>query len=103
MYEIHCYIVFEWTFLYLLRQILLLTRLNFINEEFMMVNGCNIDCKVAPKIHIRVASEQRISTTKVFGPSTVTIDGQELTDLQSRVLPHFKSSDILLGLPAKAS
>ena len=28
------------------------------------------------------------------------IDGHEFSDLQFRVLPHFKGSDIILGLPA---
>ena len=30
----------------------------------------------------------------------LTIDGHEFTDLKFRVLPHFKGSDIILGLPA---
>jgi len=54
-----------------------------------------------PKLYIRVANEQRISTTKVFCPTVFTIDGHEFTiDLHFRVLPHFKGSDIILGLPA---
>jgi hypothetical protein len=36
----------------------------------------------------------------VFCPTVFTIDGQEFSDLQFRVLPHFKGSDIILGLPA---
>ncbi len=56
--------------------------------------------KTAPKLAIRVASKQRISTTKVFCPSLFTIDGYELTDLQFKVLPPFKSSDIISGLSA---
>ena len=47
-----------------------------------------------------MASEKRISTTKVFRPTIFTIDGHEFTDLQFRVLPHFKGSDSILGLPA---
>ena len=47
-----------------------------------------------------VAKEQRISRTKVFCPSDFTINGHECTDLKFRVLPHFKSSDIILELPA---
>ncbi len=30
----------------------------------------------------------------------LSIDGHDFTNLQFRVLPHFKSSDIILGLPA---
>jgi hypothetical protein len=36
----------------------------------------------------------------VFCPLVFTIDGHAFTDLQLRVLPHFKSSDIILGLLA---
>jgi len=74
--------------------------LNFVNKEFVMANGFYKDYKTAPKYAIRVASEQRISKTKVFCPSVFTIDGQEFTNLQFRVLLHFKSSDIILELPA---
>ena len=65
-----------------------------------MANGFYKDCKTAPKLAMRVASEQPISTTKVFCPSVFTIDVHEFTDLQFIVLHHFKSSDITLGLPA---
>ncbi len=74
--------------------------LNFVSKEFSMANGFYKDCKTAPKLALRVASEQRISTTKIFCPLVFTIDGHEFTDLQFRVLPHFKSSGIILGLPA---
>jgi len=76
------------------------TSLNFVSKEFVVANSFYKDCKTAPKLVIRVASEQRISTTKMFCPSVFTIDGHEFTDLQFRVLSHFKSSDIILGLPA---
>jgi hypothetical protein len=75
------------------------TSLNFVSKEFVITNGFYKDCKTAPKLAIRVASEQRISTTKVFYPSSSTIDGHGFTDLQFRVLHHFKSSDIILRLP----
>jgi hypothetical protein len=65
--------------------------LNFVSKEFVMANGFYKDCKTAPLLAIRVASEQRISTTKVFCPSVFTIDGHEFADLQFRVLPHFES------------
>jgi len=64
-----------------------------------MVNGFYKDCKTSPKLAMRVVSEKRTSTTKVFCPSVFTIDGHEFIDLQFRVLPHFKNSDIILGLP----
>jgi hypothetical protein len=65
-----------------------------------MTTGFYKECKIVFKQSIRVASKQRISTTKVFCPTVITIDGHEFTDLQLRVLPHFKGSDIILGLPA---
>ena len=65
-----------------------------------MTYGFYKDCKIALKLALRVASEQRISTSKVFCPSVFTIDKHGFTDIQFRVLPHFKSSDIILGLPA---
>ena len=71
-----------------------------MSKEFVMANGFYKDCKIAPKLVVRVASEQRISTTKVLCPSAFSIDGHEFTDFQFRVLPHYKSSDIILGLPA---
>ncbi len=39
------------------------TSLNFISKECVMTNVFYKDCKTAPKLAIRVASEQRISTT----------------------------------------
>ena len=36
----------------------------------------------------------------MFCPSVFTIDGHEFTDLKFKVLPHFKSSDIILGFLA---
>jgi len=47
-----------------------------------------------------VTIEQRISTTKLFCPTVFTFDVDEFTYSQCRVLPHFKGSDIILGLPA---
>jgi len=63
--------------------------LNFVSKKFVMANSFYKYCKTAPKLAIRVVSEQRISTTKVFCSSVFTIDGHEITDLQFRVLPHF--------------
>ena len=74
------------------------TSLNFVSKDYFIANGFDKDCKTASKLAIRVASEQRVSTTKVLCPSVLTIDGHDFSDLQLRVLPHFKSSDIILGL-----
>ena len=87
---------------YLQRQILLLIHqldsLNFVSKDFVVTNGFYTDCKTVPKLSIRVVSEQRISTTKLFCPTVFTIVGHDFTDLQFRVLPRFKGSDIILGL-----
>ena len=71
-----------------------------MSKEFVLAKCFYKDCKTVPKLAIRVASEQRISTIKVFCPSVFTIVEHEFTDLQSRVLPRFKSSDTILGLLA---
>jgi hypothetical protein len=74
--------------------------LNFVSKDFIVTNGFYKGCKTVPKLSIRVASEQRIATTKLFCPTTFTIDGHYFTDLKFRVLPHLKGSDIILGLLA---
>jgi hypothetical protein len=76
--------------------------LNFVWKHFVMTNGSyKDDCKTAPKLSIRVASEHRIFTTKMICPTVFTIDGHdEFTDLKFRVLPHFEGSDIILGIPS---
>ncbi len=45
------------------------SSLNFVSKEFVMADGFYKYCKTNPKLSIRVASEQRISTTKVFCPA----------------------------------
>ena len=47
------------------------TSLNFASKEFVLANGFYKGCKTAPKLAIRVTSEQRISTTKVLCPSVL--------------------------------
>ena len=69
--------------------------LNFVSKDFVVTNGFYTDCKTVLKLSIRVASEHRISTTKLFCPTMFTIDGHDFIDLQFRVLPHFKGSDII--------
>ena len=76
------------------------TSLNCVSTECGLANGFYKACKTAPKMAIRVASEQRISTTKVFYPSVFTKNEHAFSDLQFRSLPHFKSLDIVLRLTA---
>ncbi len=72
--------------------------LNFVSKEFRMTNAFYKEFKTSPKLYIRVASDQRISTIKVFSPTIFIIGGYEFIDLQFRVISHFKSTDIILGL-----
>ena len=71
--------------------------LNFVSKAFVIANGFYKYCKTSLKLSIQVDSVYHIYTTKVFCPSVVTIDGHEFSELQFRVLPHFKSLDIILG------
>ena len=48
--------------------------LDFVSKDFVVTNGFYKDCKTVPKLFIRVASEHRISTTKLFCPTMYTID-----------------------------
>ena len=68
--------------------------LNFVSKDFFVTNGFYKECKTVPKLSIRVASDQRISTTELFCPTVFTIDGHDFTNLQFRVLHYFKGSEI---------
>jgi hypothetical protein len=59
----------------------LAASLKFVSKEFVMANGLYKDCETTPKLAIRVASKQRISSTKACCPLVFTIDGHELTNL----------------------
>jgi hypothetical protein len=73
--------------------------LNFARKKNVMANGFYTNCMSAPKLSIKVASEQRISTTKVLFSSVVIIDEHEFTNLQFKVLLHFTISDNIFRLP----
>jgi hypothetical protein len=54
---------------------------NFVCKDFFMTNDFYKDCKTVPKQSIRVASEQRISTTKVFCSTDLSLmDMNSLTN-----------------------
>ena len=55
--------------------------LNFVSKDFFVTNGFYKHCETVPKLSIRLANEQRISTTHVFCPIVFTIDGHEFTYL----------------------
>jgi hypothetical protein len=73
--------------------------LNFVSKRFLNASGFYKYCKAAPKIAVRVANEQRISTDIILCSTVFTIDGHDFSGLEFRVLPQFKSLDIILGLP----
>ena len=47
--------------------------LNFATKEYFMANGFQKDFKSTPKLSFRVVNEHRISTTKVIGPSVLSL------------------------------
>jgi hypothetical protein len=74
--------------------------LNFVSKRFLNANGFYKYCKTVPKLAVKVANEQCVMTDKIFCPLSFGIEGSDYQNLQFRVLPHFKSSDFILGLPA---
>ena len=48
--------------------------LNFVSKNCVVTNGLYKDCKTVPKLSIQVASEQRISMTKMFCLAVFTIE-----------------------------
>jgi hypothetical protein len=47
--------------------------LNFVSKDFVVTNDFHKDCKTVPKLSIRVDSERRISTTKLFCPTVLLL------------------------------
>ena len=47
--------------------------LNFVSQEFLIRNGLVGKCVRGPKIEVRIANEQRISTNKSFSPTGLFI------------------------------
>ena len=74
--------------------------LNFVNLHYLQLYGLTKHCKAVPKVTVRVANEQRISTDKIYCPSLFTVGTESFTGMEFRVLPHFKGSNFILGLPA---
>jgi hypothetical protein len=49
------------------------TTLNFVSQNFLTRNNPLGKCNRGPKIVVRVANEQKISTSKTFPPTNVSI------------------------------
>jgi hypothetical protein len=74
--------------------------LNYASQDFLTRNNMLGDCIRGPKIVVRIASEQRISTNKSFSPTHVSIGQKKFLGLNFTVLPHLKCVDFIFGLPA---
>ena len=76
------------------------TTLNFVSQDFLTRNNLLGKCIRGPKIVVRIANEQRISTNKTFSPIHVSIGQIKFLGLNFTVLPHLKCVDLIFGLPA---
>ena len=76
------------------------TPLNFVSQRFFIRNDLVGKCVRGPKIAIRIANEQRISTNKSFSSTCLFIHQIKFTGLTFSVLPHLKCVDFIFGLPA---
>jgi hypothetical protein len=76
------------------------TTLNFVSREFLTRNHLFGGCIRGPKIVVRIANEQRISTTKKFSPTIVSLDQKKFPGRIFTVLPLLKCVDFFFGLPA---
>jgi hypothetical protein len=59
-----------------------------------------VKCTRGPKIGVQIANKQRISTSKPFSPTNVSLGAKIFTGLSLAVLPHLKCVDFIFGLPA---
>ena len=72
--------------------------LNFASQDFLTRNNLLGKCIRGQKNVVRVANEQRISTSKTFSPIRVSIGQQKFTGLNFTVLPHLKCVDFIFGI-----
>jgi len=72
--------------------------LNFISGNF--ADQHNLKWHSAPKIAVRVASAQRIRSTRVVIPEKLIINGVNYSGIPFRILTTLTAADIILGLPA---
>ncbi len=64
--------------------------LHFVSQDFLTRNNLLGKCIRGPKIVVRIANEQRISTNKTFSPIHVVIGQKKFPGLNFTVLPHLK-------------
>jgi len=78
----------------------LATTLNFASLGFLTRNDLLGKCTRDPNIVVRIANEQRISTSKTFSPTNVFLGQKKFTGLSFTVLRHLKCVDFIFCLPA---
>jgi hypothetical protein len=73
------------------------TTLNFVSKYFLTRHNILAKCIRGPKIDVRIANEQRISMTKTFSPTNISLGQNKFTSLSFIVLPHLKCVDFIFG------
>jgi hypothetical protein len=76
------------------------TILNFVSQDFLTRNNLLAKRIRGPKNAVRIANEQRISTTKTFPPTNISLGQKKFNGLGFTTLPHLKCVDFIFGLPA---
>ena len=71
-----------------------------MSQDFLTRNNLLGKCIRGPKIVVRIANEQRISTSLAFSPTNVSFGQKKFTGLNFIVLPHLRCVDFFWGLPA---
>ena len=76
------------------------TTLNFASQDFLKRNNLLGRCIRGPKMVVRIANEQRISTTITLSPTNISICHKKFIGLSFTALPHLYCVDFIFGLPA---
>jgi len=71
--------------------------LNFVSLHILTQSDILGKCTRVPKFTVRIANEQRISTSKTFSPTNVSLGQKKFTGLTFTVLPHLKYVDFIFG------
>ena len=72
----------------------------FVSRDFLTRNNFLGKCIHGPKIVVRIANEQMISTTKTVLPTNVSLGQKKVQWSQLYSFPHLKCVDFIFGLPA---
>ena len=75
------------------------TTSNFASQDFLTRNDLVGKCTRGPKIVVRIANEQRISTSKKISSTNISLGKRKFTGLSVIILPHLKCVDFLFDLP----